>query len=67
MEQKFNNKDDGTKHKSINDFERRGQAEKSRAAEQQKRARVLNGSRLFRDVTIWPCCLIAAAKSEWVG
>jgi hypothetical protein len=52
MEQKFNNKDDGTKHKSIDDFERRGQAEKSRAAEQQKRARVLNGPRLFRDVMI---------------
>lgn len=52
MEQKFNNKDDSTKHKSIDDFERRGQAEKSRAAEQQKRTRVLNGPRLFRDVMI---------------
>lgn len=50
MEQKLNNKDDGTKHKSIDDFGRRGQAEKSRAAEQQKRTRVLNGPRLFRDV-----------------
>lgn len=52
MEQKFNHRDDSTKHKSIDDFERRGQAEKSRAAEQQKRTRVLNGPRLFRDVMI---------------
>ncbi|ASR90160.1 hypothetical protein [Alcaligenes faecalis] len=52
MEQKFNDKDDSTKQKSIDDFERRGHAEKSRAAEQQKRTRVLNGPRLFRDVMI---------------
>ncbi len=52
MEKKLNNGNDGPNRKSIDDQERRRQAEKSRAAEQQKRTRVLNGPRLFRDVMI---------------
>lgn len=52
MEKKLNNEDDGTKRKSINVHERRRQAEKSHAAEQQRRARAMDGPKLFRDVMV---------------
>lgn len=52
MEKKLNNGDDGTKRKSIDDHERRRQAEKSHAAEQQRRTRAMDGPRLVRDVMI---------------
>lgn len=52
MEKKLNNGDDGTKRKSMDDHERRRQAEKSHKVEQQRRVRVMDGPRLFRDVMI---------------
>lgn len=52
MEKKLNNGDDSTKRKSIDDRERRRQAEKSHAVEQQRRSRTIDGPRLFRDVMV---------------
>ncbi|ARP54941.1 hypothetical protein AB6N01_10060 [Alcaligenes nematophilus] len=52
MEKKLNNGDDSTKRKSIDDRERRRQAEKSHAIEQQRRSRTMDGPRLFRDVMV---------------
>ncbi|MFC4963433.1 hypothetical protein [Alcaligenes sp. GCM10023179] len=52
MEKKLNNENDSTKRKSIDDHERRRQAEKSRAVEQQRRTNTMDGPRLFRDVMI---------------
>lgn len=52
MEKKLNNGDDGTNRKSIDDHERRRQAEKSRAIEQQRRTNTMDGPRLVRDVMI---------------
>ncbi|MDT8466446.1 hypothetical protein OYC61_011565 [Alcaligenes nematophilus] len=52
MEKKLNNGDDGTKRKSIDDHERRRQAEKSHAAEQQRRAKAIDGPQLVRDVMV---------------
>ncbi len=52
MEKKLKNGDDSTKRKSIDDRERRRQAEKSHAVEQQRRSRTMDGPRLFRDVMV---------------
>lgn len=52
MEKKLNNENDSTKRKSIDDHERRQQAEKSRAVEQQRRTNTMDGPRLVRDVMI---------------
>lgn len=52
MEKKLNNENDGTKRKSIDDYERQRQAEKSRAVEQQRGNKTMDGPRLFRDVMI---------------
>lgn len=52
MEKKLNNRNDNTNRKSINDHERRRQAEKSHAVEQQRQARAMDGPRLFRDVMV---------------
>lgn len=52
MEKKLNNGDVSAKHKSIDDHERRRQAEKSRAVEQQRRTNTMDGPRLVRDVMI---------------
>ncbi|MGO3843460.1 MAG: hypothetical protein ACTJHY_12560, partial [Alcaligenes pakistanensis] len=52
MEKKLNNGDDSTKRKSIDDHERRRQAEKSQAVEQQRRTKTMDGPRLVRDVMI---------------
>ncbi|MGR7950097.1 hypothetical protein ACU6HM_12595 [Alcaligenes sp. RM2] len=52
MEKKLNDGDDGTKRKSIDDHERRRQAEKSHTVEQQRRTKTMDGPRLIRDVMI---------------
>ncbi len=52
MEKKLTNENDSTKRKSIDDHERRRQAEKSRAVEQQRRTNTMDGPRLVRDVMI---------------
>ncbi|UQN37681.1 hypothetical protein MTR80_08265 [Alcaligenes aquatilis] len=52
MEKKLNNENDSTNRKSIDDHERRRQAEKSRAVEQQRRTNTMDGPRLVRDVMI---------------
>lgn len=52
MEKKLNNGDVSAKHKSIDDHERRRQAEKSQAVEQQRRTKTMDGPRLVRDVMI---------------
>ncbi|EJC62460.1 hypothetical protein QWA_10344 [Alcaligenes faecalis subsp. faecalis NCIB 8687] len=52
MEKKLNNENDSTKRKSIDDHERRLQAEKSRAVDQQRRTNTMDGPRLVRDVMI---------------
>lgn len=52
MEKKLNNGDISAKHKSIDDHERRRQAEKSQAVEQRRRTNTMDGPRLVRDVMI---------------
>ncbi|MGX9525756.1 hypothetical protein ACXHWJ_03940 [Alcaligenes nematophilus] len=52
MGKKLNNGNDSTKRKSIDDHERRRQAEKSRAVEQERRTKAMDGSRLVRDVIV---------------
>lgn len=52
MERKFKNEDGSTKRNSIDEHERRRQAEKSHAVEQQRRVRAMDGPRLFRDAMV---------------
>lgn len=52
MEKKPNNGNDSTKRKSVDDHERRRQAEKPHAIEQQRRAKTMDGPRLVRDVMV---------------
>ena len=52
MEKKLNNGDSSIERKSIDDRERRRQAEKSHTVEQQRRTKAMDGPRLFRDVMI---------------
>lgn len=52
MEKKINNGDSSTERKSIDDRERRRQAERSHAAEQQRQTKAMDGPRLFRDVMV---------------
>ena len=52
MEKKLNNGNDGPKRKTLDDHERRRQAEQSHAVEQQRRVRAMDGPRLFRNVMV---------------
>lgn len=52
MEKKLNNGNDGPKRKTLDDHERRRQTEKTRAVEQQRRTKTMDGPRLVRDVMI---------------
>lgn len=52
MEKKLNNGNDSTNRKSIDDHERRRQAEKSHTAERQRHAKTIDGPRLVRDVIV---------------
>lgn len=67
MEKKLNNGDDGIKRKSIDDHERRRQAEKSHAVEQQRRARAIDGPRLVRDVMIKQGLQRQPAEREYIN
>lgn len=52
MEKKLNNGDSSIERRSINDRNRRRQAEKSHAAEQRRQIKAMDGPRLFRDVMV---------------
>lgn len=52
MENKLNNGNDSTNRKSIDDHERRRQAEKSHTVEQQRRVKTMDGPRLVLDVMV---------------
>lgn len=67
MEKKLNNGNDSTKRKSIDNHERRRQAEKSRAVEQQRRTKTTGGPRLVRDVMIKVGLQRQPAEREYIN